>query len=125
MLMHKPETLEPLARNRHLNIIHYRDCIFERSRIVGIVLDRRTATFQERLAADVNNSSTDDIGMSNQDLCVKKIEPAVRHPHTSGLAQNDLNPPNAMLKHGELASLTLVHADLLGMSHSQQALLDR
>lgn len=101
LLLYEAEMLELLARNQHPNIIRYHGCIVERGRIVGIVLDRHTITLQQRITGDIDDSSAEDIGILNKDSCIRKIRLAVEHIHSLGLAHNDLNPSNIMLKHGE------------------------
>lgn len=103
LLLHEAETLEQLAHHgQHPNIIRYHGCIVKRGRIVGIVLDRHTETLQQRLEGDVENFGTDDGNeIFDKDLCIRKIESAAKHIHSLGLAHNDLNPSNIMLKHEE------------------------
>jgi serine/threonine protein kinase len=102
LLLYEAEMLELLSRpSQHPNIIRYHGCIVERGRIVGLVLDRHALTLQQRLTADMDSFDQDDIGVFDEKSCISKIELAVEHIHSRGLAHNDLNPSNIMLRFGE------------------------
>ncbi|KAI9800500.1 MAG: hypothetical protein M1825_004048 [Sarcosagium campestre] len=89
LLLQEVNTLELLTRNPHANIINYHGCVIRRGRIVGFVLDRLPRTLEDRLK---NDAEKIDI-----EICMGKIQSAVDHLHSLGLAHNDLTPHNIMV----------------------------
>src|ERR1700760_801044 len=89
LVLQEANTMELLARNPHPNIVGYHGCLIKRGRIVGFLLDRYPMTLEERL-----RHSTESI---DTEVCMSKIESAVNHLHSLGLAHNDLTPMNIMV----------------------------
>jgi serine/threonine protein kinase len=89
LILQEANTMELLARNPHPNIVGYHGCLIKRDRIVGFVLDRYPVTLEERL-----KYSTEII---DTETCMSKIESAINHLHSLGLAHNDLTPMNIMV----------------------------
>lgn len=101
LLMHEVKSLELLKRHQHPNIIGYYGCIVRRGRIVGIVLDRYPLNLQERVTVNMDHFDTEDVAPLDKDVCVHRVESAVKHLHSLGLAHNDLSPSNIMLRRGK------------------------
>jgi serine/threonine protein kinase len=89
LMLHEAETMELLLRNPHPHIVRYHGCLIKRGRIVSLVLDRLPITLQHRLQKNAQHFDVED--------CMNKIEAAVQHLHSLGLAHNDLTPMNIMV----------------------------
>jgi serine/threonine protein kinase len=85
--------MEQLSMAPHPNIITYLGCQVKRGRITAIVLERLGQTLTQL-------SQTPAFRQLDQVLFLKGVESAVQHIHSLGLAHNDINPDNIMIKDG-------------------------
>lgn len=83
--------MERLSKSPHPNIIHYHGCRVRRGRITAIVLERLDQTLTQ-FATTPSFQHLDRIPF------FRAIESAVGHVHDMGLAHNDINPDNVMIK---------------------------
>ncbi|KAJ2896074.1 uncharacterized protein MKZ38_005902 [Zalerion maritima] len=78
---------------QHPNLVRYHGCRVRGNRIAGIVMDQHGMSVNDYLREGKKLR-----GEPKQ--LVDKVESAVRHLHGLGLAHNDVNPNNVMLKEG-------------------------
>ncbi|KAI0407488.1 kinase-like domain-containing protein [Xylaria palmicola] len=85
--------MEQISIASHPNIITYLGCRVKRGRITAIVLERLDQTLTQL-------SWTPAFHQLDHDSFFKAVESAVCHIHSLGLAHNDINPDNIMIKDG-------------------------
>ncbi|KAI0107138.1 kinase-like domain-containing protein [Nemania sp. FL0031] len=85
--------MEQLSLAPHPNIITYLGCRVKKGRITAIVLERLDQTLTQL-------SWTPAFQQLDHDSFFKAVESAVRHIHSLGLAHNDINPDNIMVRDG-------------------------
>ena len=74
----------------HPNIVRYHGCRVRNNRLVGIELQKYPISLNQHFHEDGEPpADVDDF--------VAKVDSAIRHLHSLGLAHNDLNPSNIML----------------------------
>lgn len=83
--------MEKIAKSPHENIVTYHGCITARGRITGIVLER----FDKNLAEYALANTLEHLDKS---AFLQAMEAAVQHLHALGLAHNDINPHNIMVR---------------------------
>ncbi|KAF2815994.1 kinase-like protein [Mytilinidion resinicola] len=86
--------MEQISQTPHPNIIRYHGCYTRRGRITAIVLQRHEYT----LVQYAQNPGFKNIDI---DEFLKALESAVAYLHAIGLAHNDINPYNIMLKEND------------------------
>ncbi|KAJ8133515.1 hypothetical protein O1611_g105 [Lasiodiplodia mahajangana] len=85
--------MEQISMTPHPNIIAYLGCHVKRGRITAIVLERLDQTLTQL-------SWTPAFHQLDHDSFFKAVESAVRYIHSLGLAHNDINPHNIMIRDG-------------------------
>lgn len=85
--------MEQISQSPHKNIIRYYGCRVRRSYITSIVLERLDQNLNEFV-------STSDFQQLDRVKFFESLKSAVEHLHTLGLAHNDINPDNIMVKNG-------------------------
>ncbi|KAI0538685.1 kinase-like domain-containing protein [Xylaria digitata] len=85
--------MEQISIAPHPNIITYLGCHVKRGRITAIVLERLDQTLAQL-------SWTPAFHQLDHDSFFKAVESAVHHIHSLGLAHNDINPDNIMIRDG-------------------------
>jgi serine/threonine protein kinase len=85
--------MELISKSPHENIIGYYGCRVRRGRITAIVLERLEKTLTQC-------ALTPYLQELDQDRFLKALESAVDHLHSLGLAHNDINPDNIMIRNG-------------------------
>lgn len=85
--------MEQISRSPHLNIIHYYGCRVRRGRITAIILERLEQTLTQY-------ASTPGFQQLDKVKFFEALKSAVDHLHSLGLAHNDINPHNIMVKNG-------------------------
>ncbi|KAJ6177978.1 hypothetical protein N7519_008439 [Penicillium mononematosum] len=85
--------MERISRSPHRNVIRYYGCRVKRGYITPIVLERLDQTLSEY-------ASTSDFQQLDKVKFFESLKSAVEHLHTIGLAHNDINPNNIMVKNG-------------------------
>lgn len=78
-------------KQQHPNIIHYYGCHVRRGRITAIVLERLDQTLKQY-------ASTPAYKHLDKAKFLTALESAVEYLHSLGLAHNDINPDNIMVK---------------------------
>ncbi|KAF9765712.1 hypothetical protein IL306_001979 [Fusarium sp. DS 682] len=86
-------TMEKVSQTPHPNIIGYYGCRVRRGRITCIVLEKLDQTLQQY-------STPPDFEKLDKPKFLEGLESAVAHIHSLGLAHNDINPHNIMVKDG-------------------------
>lgn len=84
-------TMEALAKSPHPNIITYLGCHVKRGRITAIVLEDLDKTLM-----DLYNEP--NFGTVDKKKLFAQLESAINHLHSLGMAHNDINPHNIMIK---------------------------
>ncbi|KAL2148134.1 hypothetical protein VTH82DRAFT_1799 [Thermothelomyces myriococcoides] len=86
--------MEQIFKTPHPNIIQYLGCRVHRGRIASIVLERLDQTLMQYIH---------EPGFAQLDKAkfVDALESAVAYLHSLGLAHNDINPYNIMVKDGK------------------------
>lgn len=84
--------MEKVSKLGHPNIIKYHGCRVRRGRVTAIFLERLDQTLHQYLA-------TKGCDFEPVKFC-EAVESAVASLHSLGLAHNDINPHNIMLKDG-------------------------
>ncbi|KAG4264777.1 serine/threonine-protein kinase [Fusarium proliferatum] len=84
-------TMEKVSQTPHPNIVGYYGCRVRRGRITAIVLERLDQTLQQY-------SNTPEFENLDKPRFLEALESAVHHIHSLGLAHNDINPHNIMVK---------------------------
>ncbi|KAJ5236862.1 hypothetical protein N7489_006953 [Penicillium chrysogenum] len=85
--------MEQISRSPHQNIIRYYGCRVRRGYITSIVLERLDQTLKDY-------ASTSDFQQLDKTKFFESLKSVVEHLHTLGLAHNDINPDNIMVKDG-------------------------
>lgn len=85
--------MEQISKSTHPKIIRYHGCRVRRGRITAILLERLDQTLTQYVSTP-NFQQLDKIKFS------EALESAVDHLHSLGLAHNDINPDNIMVKDG-------------------------
>ncbi|KAI1172336.1 kinase-like domain-containing protein [Nemania sp. FL0916] len=85
--------MEQLSKTPHPNIIKYYGCRVKRGRITALVLELLDQTLTQ-FKSDGKLSSLD------KEKFMDSLQSAVNHLHSLGLAHNDINPDNIMVKDG-------------------------
>ncbi|KAH7269016.1 uncharacterized protein BKA55DRAFT_497457, partial [Fusarium redolens] len=86
-------TMEKISQPAHPNIIGYHGCRVRRGRITSIVLEKLDQTLQQF-------SATPEFEKLDKPNFLEALQSAVAYIHSLGLAHNDINPHNIMVKHG-------------------------
>ncbi|KAF7534119.1 hypothetical protein G7Z17_g13403 [Cylindrodendrum hubeiense] len=85
--------MEQVSKAHHPNIVGYHGCRVRRGRITSIVLERLDQNLTQY-------ESTPDFQQLDKARFLAALESAVDHLHSLGLAHNDINPGNIMVKDG-------------------------
>lgn len=85
--------MDSISKSPHPNIVGYYGCRIRRGRITAIVLERLDKSLTQY-------ASTSDFQNLDRDRFAGALESAVDHLHSLGLAHNDINPDNIMVKEG-------------------------
>ncbi|POR37654.1 Uncharacterized protein TPAR_02142 [Tolypocladium paradoxum] len=83
--------MEQVSQRQHPNIIRYHGCRVRRSRITAIVLEHLDLTLTQY-------ASTPAFQQLDKAKFIEALESAVDYVHSLGLAHNDINPDNIMVK---------------------------
>ncbi|CAH0048121.1 unnamed protein product [Clonostachys solani] len=83
--------MEQLSNLPHPNLIQYLGCRVKRGRITAIWLERLELTLNQYV-------NTPEFNQLDKDKFLDHIESAVNHLHALGLAHNNINPGNIMIK---------------------------
>ncbi|KAI1810811.1 kinase-like domain-containing protein [Poronia punctata] len=86
--------MEQVSKTPHPNIITYHGCRVKNGRITAIVLERLDQTLTQL------SWTPQDFQKLDVDAFFDALEQAVRYIHSLGLAHNDINPHNIMVKDG-------------------------
>ncbi|KAM0420946.1 hypothetical protein ACHAPT_011336 [Fusarium lateritium] len=92
-LLEETLIMEQLSKAQHPNIIRYYDCRVRRGRITSIFLERLDKTLKQCVGSP-------DFDQLDKAVLMEALESAVDHLHSLGLAHNDINPENIMIKDG-------------------------
>jgi serine/threonine protein kinase len=85
--------MEQISQSPHPNIIKYHGCRVRRGRITAIVLERLDCTLTQYI-------STPAFQGLDKARFIEALESAVDYLHSLGLAHNDINPYNIMVRDG-------------------------
>lgn len=85
--------MEQISKTAHPNIIHYYGCRTRRGRICAIVLEELEQTLSQFI-------STTEFDTLDKTKFADGVESAIEYLHSLGLAHNDLNPDNIMVRRG-------------------------
>ncbi|KAL4783419.1 kinase-like domain-containing protein [Aspergillus varians] len=88
--------MEQISKSPHPNIIRYHGCRLRRGYITSIVLERLDRTLD-----DYVSTSLAEFQRLDKVEFFESVKSAVDYLHTLGLAHNDINPQNIMLRNGE------------------------
>ncbi|CAG9985109.1 unnamed protein product [Clonostachys byssicola] len=83
--------MEQLSKSPHPSFVQYLGCRVKRGRLTAIWLERLERTLNQYV-------NTPEFNQLDKDKFVDDVESAVNHLHASGLAHNDINPNNIMIK---------------------------
>lgn len=86
--------MEQISQTVHPNIIQYFGCRTRRGRICALVLEELEQTLTQLV-------STPEFGKLDKTKFADGVESAIQYLHSLGLAHNDLNPDNIMVKRGK------------------------
>ena len=86
-------TMELISETHHPNIINYFGCRVRRGRITAIVLERLDQTLTQL-------AQTPAFQQLDKSKFLEALQSAVDYLHSLGLAHNDINPDNIMIKDG-------------------------
>lgn len=86
--------MEQISKAAHPNIIHYYGCRTRRGRICAIVLEELEQTLTQL-------TPTTEFDTLDKTKFADGVESALEHLHSLGLAHNDLNPDNIMIRRGK------------------------
>ncbi|KAI1286591.1 kinase-like domain-containing protein [Xylaria venustula] len=92
-VLHETLIMEQISMTPHPNIITYLGCHVKRGRITAIVLEHLNQTLTQF-------SWTPAFHQLDHEAFIKAVESAVYHIHSLGLAHNDINPDNIMIRDG-------------------------
>ncbi|POR36134.1 Uncharacterized protein TPAR_03658 [Tolypocladium paradoxum] len=85
--------MEQVSQTQHPNIVRYHGCRVRRGRITAIVLERLDQTLMQYAA-------TPAFEQLDKSKFIEALESAVDYIHSLGLAHNDINPDNIMVRDG-------------------------
>ncbi|KAI0454380.1 kinase-like domain-containing protein [Xylaria acuta] len=85
--------MEQVSKTPHPNIIKYHGCRVKRGRITAVVLELLDQTLTQF-------KSDGKLQSLNKDKFVAALQSAVDYLHSMGLAHNDINPDNIMVRDG-------------------------
>ncbi|KAN0099276.1 Protein kinase-like domain containing protein [Hyaloscypha variabilis] len=85
--------MEQISNSPHPNIVAYYSCRVKRGRITAILLERLEQTLTQYV-------STPNFQQLDKVKFIGALESAVDYFHSLGLAHNDINPDNIMVKDG-------------------------
>lgn len=85
--------MEQISQTAHPHIIRYHSCRVRRGRITGIVLERLDKTLAQYVYEP-------EFAHRDKAKFMEALESAVGHLHQLGLAHNDINPHNIMVRDG-------------------------
>ncbi|KAI8633780.1 kinase-like domain-containing protein [Xylariaceae sp. FL1651] len=108
-ILHKTLIMEQISKAPHPNIITYHGCHIKRGRITAIVLERLGQTLTQL-------SRTPPFHQLDHDSFFKAVESAVHHIHSLGLAHNDINPDNIMIRNGMPVLIDSGSCQLFGLN---------
>ncbi len=83
--------MEQISKSPHPHIVRYYGCRVKRGRITAILLEPLDQTLAQY-------ASTRDFQQLDKVRFVEALESAVEYVHSMGLAHNDINPDNIMVK---------------------------
>lgn len=86
--------MERISKTAHPNIIHYYGCRTRRGRICALVLEELEQTLTQLI-------STPEFDTLDKIRFADGVASAIEYIHSLGLAHNDLNPDNIMIRRGE------------------------
>ncbi|KAK6506487.1 hypothetical protein TWF506_011394 [Arthrobotrys conoides] len=92
-LLEETLIMEQISKTPHPNIVGYYGCRVRRGRITAIVLERLDQTLTQ-------HASTPNRPRLDKDNFLGALESTVEYLHSLGLAHNDINPDNIMIKDG-------------------------
>ncbi|CAM1509511.1 Fc.00g032500.m01.CDS01 [Cosmosporella sp. VM-42] len=90
-LLQETLVMEQISKMHHPNVLQYYGCHVRRGRITSIVLERLDQTLTQY-------ASTPEFGHLDKAKFADALESAVGYLHSLGLAHNDINPDNIMVK---------------------------
>jgi serine/threonine protein kinase len=90
-LLNETLIMEQISKSSHPNIVGYYGCRVKRGRITAILLEQLDQTLLEY-------ASTPDFQHLDKVKFMEALESAVDYLHSLGLAHNDINPYNIMVK---------------------------
>ncbi|KAL3460013.1 kinase-like domain-containing protein [Aspergillus heterothallicus] len=97
--------MEAISKTPHPNIVRYYGCRVRRGYITSIVLERLDKTLEQYV-------STPAFETLDKGRFFEQLTSAVKYLHSLGLAHNDLNPQNIMVRgEGEGAAPVLIDFD--------------
>ncbi|KAK0627423.1 kinase-like domain-containing protein [Immersiella caudata] len=97
-LLEETIIMEQISKTPHPNIIKYLGCRIRRGRITSIVLERLDQTLMDYIHEP-------EFAQLDKGKFVDALESAVAYLHKLGLAHNDINPYNIMIKDGGIPIL--------------------
>lgn len=86
--------MEQISKAAHPNIIHYYGCRTRRGRICAIILEELEQTLTQL-------TLTPEFDKLDKTKFADSVESAIEYLHSLGLAHNDLNPDNIMIRRGK------------------------
>jgi serine/threonine protein kinase len=89
--------MEKVSKLHHPNIIKYHGCHVRRGRITGIGLERLGETLTDYALERSTSGASWDL---DPDKFIAALQSALDALHSIGLAHNDINPNNIMVKNG-------------------------
>jgi serine/threonine protein kinase len=92
-LLNEALVMEQVSKPPHPSIIEYHGCRVRRGRITAIVLERLDQTLSQY-------ARTPAFHLLDKGRFIEALESAVDFVHSLGLAHNDINPDNIMVKDG-------------------------
>jgi serine/threonine protein kinase len=92
-LLQETIIMEQLSKAHHPHIIRYHGCRVRRDRIICIFLERLDQTLMQY-------SHEPEFAQLDRSKFLEALELAVAHLHSLGLAHNDINPHNIMVRDG-------------------------
>ncbi|KAK4196125.1 kinase-like domain-containing protein [Triangularia verruculosa] len=94
-LLHEAVIMEQISKTPHPYIIRYDGCRVRHGRITSIFLERLDMTLDEYVG-----SSDESLAALDNDKFLAGVQSAIYYLHSLGLAHNDLNPQNIMVRDG-------------------------
>ena len=93
VLLEETLIMEEISKSPHPNIITYHGCNVRRGRIASIVLEKLDQTLTQYIA-------TRTMPRLDSVSFLQQLNDALAYIHSLGLAHNDINPDNIMIKKG-------------------------